>query len=332
MNINRQATAFAQRLLLRRRTSHCSAPFIRNSILTTSAISAIYDQKTIYNGAATIYKTCFRFVSSENDGVEYQQNSSNKAKHNHELFEDQLLELKLEREELFGFTEEERTNWSTRTDRSPNYSSHFQFMESTQGVLGSNSDTTIQKMSKLYENLTTHVRADYIHPFTHLSPRGDSVKMVDVGSKADSRRVARARSKVILPPEVMVAFASSITGSCTTELIGPKGPIFSTAKIAGIMGAKRASELIPLCHPLPLDKVEIDIELINNEVVVECECSVTHKTGVEMEALVGASIAALTIYDMVKAVSHRVTIESTELIMKTGGKRDVDLMDENNAQ
>mmetsp|Transcript_12651 Transcript_12651/g.18398 ORF Transcript_12651/g.18398 Transcript_12651/m.18398 type:complete len:97 (+) Transcript_12651:58-348(+) len=89
------------------------------------------------------------------------------------------------------------------------------------------------------------------------------------------------------------------------------------------MGAKRTSELIPLCHPLPIDRVHIQISLQGNRAVIECECCVTHKTGVEMEALTGASIAALTIYDMVKAVSHRVRIESTELISKTGGRRDV---------
>ena len=105
-------------------------------------------------------------------------------------------------------------------------------------------------------------------------------------------------------------------------MIGPKGPIFETAKIAGIMAAKRTSDLIPLCHPLPLDRVNIDIQLIDNRAIIECECRVTHKTGVEMEALTGASVAALTIYDMVKAVSHRVEIGSTVLVGKTGGKSD----------
>ena len=86
---------------------------------------------------------------------------------------------------------------------------------------------------------------------------------------------------------------------------------------------RRTSDLIPLCHPLPLSKVHVDIKLQGDRAIIECECRVTHKTGVEMEALAGASIAALTIYDMVKAVSHNVRIESTFLVEKRGGKRDV---------
>ena len=85
---------------------------------------------------------------------------------------------------------------------------------------------------------------------------------------------------------------------------------------------RKTSDLIPLCHPLPLDRVNITIQLINNQAVIECECHVTHKTGVEMEALTGATIAALTIYDMVKAVSHRVEIGQTVLVRKSGGKSD----------
>ena len=106
------------------------------------------------------------------------------------------------------------------------------------------------------------------------------------------------------------------------EMIGPKGPIFEIAKIAGIMGAKQTSNLIPLCHPLPLDHVAIDIQLVANQAIIECKCSVTHTTGVEMEALMGASVAALTIYDMVKAVSHNVIIGQTVLVSKSGGKSD----------
>jgi len=108
-------------------------------------------------------------------------------------------------------------------------------------------------------------------------------------------------------------------------MVGPKGPIFETARLAGIMGAKKTQDLIPLCHPLPLNYINITIQLVKNEAIIICECRVTHKTGVEMEALTGASIAALTIYDMVKAVSHRVRIEGTALVSKTGGKEDVSL-------
>jgi len=154
--------------------------------------------------------------------------------------------------------------------------------------------------------------------FSHVSEDGREVSMVDVGHKSSTQRVARAQSKVVFPPEVMMAFEQS-----NGELIGPKGPIFSTAQLAGIMAAKKTSDLIPLCHPLPLDKVDIRIQLEGNVATITCECRVTFKTGVEMEALTGATVAALTIYDMVKAVSHRVQIQETVLLSKTGGKRTV---------
>eukprot|EP00978_Attheya_sp_CCMP212_P002215 scaffold4523_cov50-Attheya_sp.AAC.5 len=162
---------------------------------------------------------------------------------------------------------------------------------------------------------------DSNQPFTHVSASGNSISMVNVGHKVASQRMARARTKVIFPPEVMDAFSIS---SNNNEMVGPKGPIFATAQLAGIMGAKRTSDLIPLCHPLPLDKVHVEIRLEGNVAIVECECHVTHKTGVEMEALMGSSIAALTIYDMVKAVSHKVKIQETVLISKRGGKRTID--------
>jgi len=166
--------------------------------------------------------------------------------------------------------------------------------------------------------------------FTHLDKAGEEVSMVDVGDKVVSKRIAVARSSVLFPPEVMEAFglfsdSGNNTNVNTSEVIGPKGPIFATARLAGIMGAKRTSDLIPLCHPLPLSKVHVDIRLEGNRAVIDCECRVTSKTGVEMEALAGASIAALTIYDMVKAVSHNVKIESTFLVKKSGGKRDVSI-------
>jgi cyclic pyranopterin phosphate synthase len=102
-----------------------------------------------------------------------------------------------------------------------------------------------------------------------------------------------------------------------------KGSVFQIAIIAGIMAAKKTGDLIPLCHPLGLDNCDINISLNDeNEVVIDCTASITAKTGIEMEALVGASIAALTIYDMCKALSHDIIIKETKLIQKTGGKRD----------
>ena len=102
-----------------------------------------------------------------------------------------------------------------------------------------------------------------------------------------------------------------------------KGQVFDTALISGVMAAKRAHDLIPFCHPLPIDKCKIEIDAARSgEVVIRCEVSVHHRTGVEMEALTGASVAALTIYDMCKALSHDIEITSIRLVEKTGGKRD----------
>lgn len=140
--------------------------------------------------------------------------------------------------------------------------------------------------------------------------------MVDVSAKQITRRMARARSIVVLPEEVMQHFANG-------EINAPKGAVFQTAIIAGIMAAKKTGDLIPLCHPLGIDNCSITVAVNEaNEVVVDCIASVSAKTGIEMEALVGASVAALTIYDMCKAMSHDIVIKETRLMEKTGGKRD----------
>ena len=140
--------------------------------------------------------------------------------------------------------------------------------------------------------------------------------MVDVGEKQVTRRTAIARSIVSLPPEVL---AQLVDGDLQTK----KGSVFQTAIVAGIMAAKKTGDLIPLCHPLGLDNCSINIKLNDgNELVIDCTATITAKTGVEMEALVGASIAALTVYDMCKAMSHDIVIKETKLIEKTGGKRD----------
>jgi cyclic pyranopterin monophosphate synthase len=151
--------------------------------------------------------------------------------------------------------------------------------------------------------------------FTHLDNEGRAT-MVDVGGKAVTRRTATARSIVELPAEVLTQL---VKGDVQTK----KGSVFQTAIIAGIMAAKKTGELIPLCHPLGLDNCHITIQLNEHqEAVIECTASITAKTGIEMEALVGASVAALTIYDMCKALSHDIVIKETKLIEKTGGKRD----------
>ena len=151
--------------------------------------------------------------------------------------------------------------------------------------------------------------------FTHLDNEGKPT-MVDVGEKAITKRTATARSIVVLPAGVLAQLTNG-------ELQTKKGSVFQVAIIAGIMAAKKTGELIPLCHPLGLDNCDIQISLNGQqEVVIDCTASITARTGVEMEALVGASMAALTIYDMCKAMSHDIVIKQTQLMAKTGGKRD----------
>ncbi|MCB9044799.1 MAG: cyclic pyranopterin monophosphate synthase MoaC [Chitinophagales bacterium] len=150
---------------------------------------------------------------------------------------------------------------------------------------------------------------------THLDEQGRA-NMVDVSAKAVTKRTARARSIVLLPQNVL---AQLVNGDIQTK----KGAVFQTAIIAGIMAAKKTGELIPLCHPLGLDNCHIDIQVNEqDEVVIDCTCSITARTGIEMEALTGASVAALTIYDMCKAMSHDIVIKETKLMEKTGGKSD----------
>jgi cyclic pyranopterin phosphate synthase len=150
---------------------------------------------------------------------------------------------------------------------------------------------------------------------SHLDKLGNPT-MVDVTAKQVSHRTATARSVVSLPDEVLLHLTNG-------DLQTKKGSVFQTAIIAGIMAAKKTGDLIPLCHPLGLDNCNISI-IVNeqNEVVIDCTASITAKTGIEMEALVGASVAALTVYDMCKAMSHDIVIKETKLLAKTGGKRD----------
>ena len=139
--------------------------------------------------------------------------------------------------------------------------------------------------------------------------------MVDVSDKSATRREAHARSVVQLPEPVL----AELDGD---EIVSKKGPVFATAVIAGVMAAKKTHELITFCHPLGLEDCSIEIAVEGGSAVIDCRCRVTHKTGVEMEALTGASVAALTIYDMCKALSHDIVIGETRLMKKTGGKRD----------
>ncbi len=146
-------------------------------------------------------------------------------------------------------------------------------------------------------------------------------QMVDVGGKRVTARTAVAVAVVVLPR----ALARLLEGG---EIRTPKGPIFQLAILAGIMGAKRTSGLIPLCHPIALDDCRVEIKARrpgadgSAEVEVRCRASTRARTGVEMEALTGASIAALALYDMGKAVTHGIVIRDLRLLEKTGGKRD----------
>jgi cyclic pyranopterin phosphate synthase len=137
--------------------------------------------------------------------------------------------------------------------------------------------------------------------------------MVDIGGKTASKRTAVAEARVLFPPAVAAALRDS-------GMRSPKGPVFDTAIVAGVMGAKRTHELIPFCHPLGLEDCQIAIDFVDDSALIRCTVSVHHKTGVEMEALTGASIAALTVYDMCKALSHDIVISGTRLLSKTGGK------------
>ncbi|NWK56707.1 cyclic pyranopterin monophosphate synthase MoaC [Verrucomicrobiaceae bacterium N1E253] len=140
--------------------------------------------------------------------------------------------------------------------------------------------------------------------------------MVDVSRKERTRRVATAQSLIEVGPDVMALLADG-------DIQSKKGPVFHTAIIAGTMAAKKTSELIPFCHPIPLEDCTIVITPeANNIISITCTCITTSRTGIEMEALAGASGAALTLYDMCKAVCKSMRILETKLLKKTGGKSD----------
>lgn len=141
-------------------------------------------------------------------------------------------------------------------------------------------------------------------------------KMVDVGGKPTTRREAVAEARITLPASVARALAA--TGHRTR-----KGPVFDTAIVAAVQAVKRTHELIPFCHPLPIEHCDIDIDATRaGRITIRCTVRTTHKTGVEMEALTGATVAALTVYDMCKALSHDIVVDSVRLLAKQGGKRD----------
>jgi cyclic pyranopterin phosphate synthase len=152
--------------------------------------------------------------------------------------------------------------------------------------------------------------------FTHINKKGNP-KMVNVSDKKITKRTAIAKATMFLGKEVISNFTNN-------ELTTKKGPVFQTAIIAGIQGVKKTSELIPMCHPLLINGVDIDINITEDECIeVFCKVTIEGKTGVEMEALTGANITCLTIYDMCKSISQQMVIKEVKLIEKTGGKSDI---------
>src|SRR5688572_19828281 len=150
--------------------------------------------------------------------------------------------------------------------------------------------------------------------FTHIDPTGNPT-MVDVSEKTITKRTAKAQATVNVGAEIIALIQGN-------ELITKKGPVFHTAIIAGVMGAKNTSSMIPFCHPLGLDDCKVEIHVKGNSIIIDSTARITAKTGVEMEALTAATVAALTVYDMCKALSHNIIIEEIKLMEKTGGKKD----------
>lgn len=150
---------------------------------------------------------------------------------------------------------------------------------------------------------------------THVNERGEDPRMVDISGKDVTERSAHAQARLVFPSEM--ARTLSDVGFMTA-----KGAVLTVAQIAGVMGVKSTSQLIPLCHPLSLSGCRVDITIEGDEAVIDCRVSCKGRTGVEMEALTGASVAALTIYDMCKAMSHDMVIREIRLMGKAGGKRD----------
>lgn len=149
---------------------------------------------------------------------------------------------------------------------------------------------------------------------SHISENGD-LQMVDVTDKISSARMATASGKVIFPPAVFAELEA-------LGFVGKKGSIIQTAVIAGVQAVKRTADLIPLCHAISLSKIDIQIEPQAPVLHIQCTVKCTEKTGVEMEALTGVSVSALTVYDMCKALSHDIQVSDIRLEQKTGGKND----------
>ena len=152
--------------------------------------------------------------------------------------------------------------------------------------------------------------------FTHIDDENNPT-MVDVTGKNISKRVAKAVAIVCLPDKIAQLMSEG-------EIVSKKGPVLATARIAGTMAVKKTSELIPFCHAIPIESIHFEIELKEHRLEIICCVKTIYRTGVEMEALLGVQIAALTVYDMCKALSHEIVIEECKLLHKSGGKNDYD--------
>ena len=152
--------------------------------------------------------------------------------------------------------------------------------------------------------------------FSHIN-KSNNPKMVNVGDKQITKRKATAKATMFLGAEIVAYFKND-------DITTKKGPVFQTAIVAGIQGVKKTSDLIPMCHPLLINGVDIEIDVINEtDIEIYCTVSIEGKTGVEMEALTGASTTALTIYDMCKSISQQMVIREVKLLEETGGKSDI---------
>lgn len=149
--------------------------------------------------------------------------------------------------------------------------------------------------------------------FTHIDAEKNQPRMVDIADKKITQRFAHARSKVWLPESIRSHFSDG-------EIQTKKGPVFQTAIIAATMAVKNTAQIIPFCHSIKIESCSVDLHLHQEQVVIDCKVKSVDKTGVEMEALVGASVAALSVYDMCKAFSHDIRICETKLVEKSGGK------------
>ena len=276
------------------------------------------EQKSLFGSAPEVFEN-----HTANNTVEAKHGPRNK------LGEDEIELLKQDREHLYGFTEQEQVAWGAHggnKQHDPSFleaiasrrKEHFERLDQSSNQIH---DESLQERINPSNDSQPPTSDTLNSCLSHVSADGSAVHMVDVADKELTTRIATAETIVRFPTSVVRALQESNNNM-------PKGPVFSTAITAGIMAAKQTSNLIPLCHPLFLSSVNVTIDWMDcqSAVRVQCQCKVAGgPTGVEMEALTGCSVAALTIYDMVKAVSHDVVLSSTRLLHKEGGKRHVDI-------